>query len=340
MRRFLYINACVFATLFSCTNDKDVLSKLGEYNFEKESEGYRMGEAIQLPPNIIDGVQHISLSIGDKEIHDLKITPQYFKLGENAVTFIITTKSGEKLAQDATINVFAKNPEKNLTYQIVQTYPHDANNFVQGFQLEGNTIYESDGQLGVSQMIKYPLGSTTPTAKTSQPADIFSEGATVVGDKVYQLTWQHRKGFIYDKVTLTLQGEFSYPNSISEGWGLAYDGKNLLMADGTKNIYVLNAQNPSQIIDYFSVTGYSQTYKDLNELEYHNGFLYANVWKQPIILKINPKTGEVVGKWDLIEIAQKHTNDPENVLNGIAFKGNNMLVTGKKWDTIYELKVE
>ncbi len=340
MKNHIIVATLAFTLLLSCNSDKDLLNQLNNYNIEMESQGYHFGDAIQLPKEVMKEAQSISISFGDKETSKLVIDPQFFTLGDNAVTFNITKKNGEVLHQDATINVFAKQPEQEVKYTIVKEYPHDANNFVQGFQLEGNTIYESVGQLGMSQVMKYTLGTTTPSAATKQPDEIFSEGSTIVGDKVYQLTWQHKKGFIYNKADLALIKEFPYPNIMGEGWGLTYDGKHLIASDGTKNLYFLNPDNPSQMVRYISVAGNTQAYDRLNELEFHNGFIYAAVWQSPMVLKINPNNGEVVARFDFSTIAQKHTKGNDDVLNGIAFKGDNMLITGKNWNTIYEVAVQ
>lgn len=327
--------------LVSCNKDKEILNVLNDYNISMESKGYHFGDVLTLPKEVTENAESISISIADKETSNLVINSGFFTLGDNSVTFNIKKKGGEVLYQDATINVFAKNPEAKLSYEIIKEYPHDTANFVQGFQLEGNTIYESDGQHGESRILKYTLGTTTPLASTPQPENVFSEGSTIVGDKIYQLTWQNKKGFIYDKNALKLLGEFPYPNVMGEGWGLTYDGKNLIASDGTKNIYFLDVDNPSKIIRYISVAGNKEAFDQLNELEYHKGFIYANVWQKPIILKINPANGEVVGKFDFSEIAKQNTTDPSNdVLNGIAFKGDNMLVTGKLWPKIYEVVIK
>lgn len=340
MKKKLLLSAVVFVFFVSCNKDKEMLNDLNQYNTSMESKGYHFGDAIVLPKEVTDNASNISISFGDKETDQLKIDPRFFTLGDNAVTFTIKKKNGETISQDATINVFAKSPEAQLTYTIVKEYPHDTKNFVQGFQVDGNTIYESDGQNGSSRILKYTLGSTTPIASTSQPDDVFSEGSTIVGDKIYQLTWQNKKGFIYDKNSLKLLGEFPYPNVMGEGWGLTYDGKNLIASDGTKNIYFLDVSNPSKMVRYISVAGSNEVYDQLNELEYHQGFIYANVWQKPIILKINPANGEVVGKFDFSEIAKQHTSGTDDVLNGIAFKGENMLVTGKNWSKIYEVAIK
>lgn len=339
MKKFLVIGLISFAFLISCNKDKKILDSLNEYNIAMEAKGYHFGDKIEFPRDVTENAESISISFGDKETSDLVIDPQFFTLGDNAVTINIT-RDGKVLTQDATINVFAKNPEQNLTYEIVAEYPHDTNNFVQGFQIDGNTIYESDGQEGVSRILKYTLGSTAPIVQTPQSADVFSEGSTIAGNKVYQLTWKNKKGFIYDKSSLKQIGEFPYPNIIGEGWGLTYDGKNLLASDGSKNIYFLDVNDPSKLVKYISVAGNTEVYDQLNELEYYNGYLYANVWQKPIILKIDPKTGEVVGKFDFSLITTQNTKGTDDVLNGIAFKGDNMLITGKNWSKIYEVKIK
>ncbi|MGZ5263176.1 MAG: glutaminyl-peptide cyclotransferase, partial [Kaistella sp.] len=246
--------------IISCNKDKEILNTLNDYNISMESKGYHFGDALGLPKEVTENAESISISFGDKETSSLVVDPKFFTLGDNAVTFNIKKKNGEIITQDATINVFAKTPEAKLNYAIVKEYPHDPKNFVQGFQLEGNTVYESDGQKGSSRILKYNLGSTTPIAETPQPDEIFSEGATIVGDKIYQLTWQNKKGFVYNKSDLSLISEFAYPNVIGEGWGLTYDNKNLILSDGTKNIYFLDVNDPSKIVRYISVAGNTEAY--------------------------------------------------------------------------------
>ncbi|MBK1897148.1 glutaminyl-peptide cyclotransferase [Chryseobacterium paridis] len=340
MKKNIIVGFAAVLMLASCNNDKKVLNSLNDYNNSMESKGYHFGDKLELPKEVSDNAASVTISFGDKETSNLVIDPKFFTLGDNAVTFNIKTKGGQTLNQDATINVFAKNPEKNISYQIIAEYPHNPANFVQGFQIEGNTIYESDGQNGSSQILKYTLGTTTPLASTKQAQEDFSEGSTIVGDKVYQLTWQSKKGYIYDKSSLKLLSEFAYPNVLGEGWGLTYDGKNLIASDGSKLLYFLDPKDPSKLVRYIAVAGSAQAYDQLNELEYHNGFIYANVWQKPIILKINPANGEVVGTFDFTDIAKQNTKGSDDVLNGIAFKGDNMLVTGKNWAKIYEVAIK
>ncbi|WP_407846789.1 glutaminyl-peptide cyclotransferase [Chryseobacterium sp. KCF3-3] len=338
MKRNVYIGLVAALFLVSCSNKEKMLDSLADYNNSKEEKGYHFGDKLDLPKEVTENAESITISFGDKETKDLRINPQFFTLGDNKVVFVIKTNRGEVLNQDATINVFTKTPEQNILYKIVADYSHDPKNFIEGFVVEGNTVYESDGMKGSSQLIKYTLGSSAPKILAKQPADIFSEGCTIVGDKVYQLTYQNKIGFIYDKNTLKKISEFPLPGVIGEGWGLTYDGKNLIATDGSKNLYFLDVENPSKVVKTIAVGGNSTIYNQLNELEYHNGFIYANVWHQPVILKINPVNGEVVGKFDFTPLTKENDKgDSEHVLNGIAFKGDNMLVTGKNWEEIYEV---
>lgn len=340
MKNKIIVGFAALLFLMSCKDDGKILTSLADYNASMESTGYHFGDKIDLPKDVLEKAESITISFGEKESSSLTVDPKYFLLGDNAVTFNIKTKGGETLYQDATINVYSKVPEQNLNYEIVAEYPHDPENFVQGFQIDGNTVYESEGQYGSSRLITYKLGETTPIKETKQPGDVFSEGSTIAGDKIYQLTWENKKGFVYDRNNLNLISEFAYPDIMIKGWGLTYDGKNLIASDGTKNLYFLDVKDPSKMVKYISVAGNNSVYDQLNELEYYKGFIYANVWQKPIILKINPSNGEVVGKFDFAEIAKQNTKGSDDVLNGIAFKGDNMLITGKNWSKIYEVAVK
>ncbi|MFY1046635.1 glutaminyl-peptide cyclotransferase [Chryseobacterium sp. GP-SGM7] len=340
MKNKIIVGFAALLLVMSCKNNDKILTSLADYNSSMETAGYHFGDKLDLPKDVLDNAESITISFGEKESKSLIVDPKYFMLGDNAITFNIKTKGGENLYQDATINVYSKAPEKNMNYEIVAEYPHDPKNFVQGFQIDGNTVYESEGQYGSSRLITYKLGDTKPIKETKQADDVFSEGSTLAGDKVYQLTWENKKGFVYDKNTLSLVSEFAYPDMMVKGWGLTYDGKSLIASDGTKNLYFLDVKDPSKMTRYISVAGNTSVYDQLNELEYYKGFIYANVWQKPIILKINPANGEVVGKFDFSDLAKQNTKGSDDVLNGIAFKGDNMLITGKNWPKIYEVAIK
>ena len=339
MKKYFISGLFTLLLLTACNKDKEIKNSLNNYSLSMESKGYHFGDKLDLPKDVTDNSESISISFGDKDSDKLIVDPAYFTLGENDITYNIKKKNGEILQQDATINVFAKNPEKNISYEIIKDYPHDTKNFTEGFFLDGNTVYESIGLEGKSKLMKYTLGSTTPLLVIDQPANIFSEGIAAVGDKLYQLTYQTKIGFIYDKNTFKLLSQFTSNNMIAEGWGLTTDGKNLITTDGTKNIYFLDPSDPSKVVRYIAVAGHTKAFDSLNEVEYHKGFIYSNVWQKPIILKINPENGEVVGTFDFTKIFNENKVNDDAVLNGIAFKGDNMLVTGKNWSKIYEVKI-
>lgn len=339
MKKIFLASALAFLLLASCTNDKDILNSLNDYNISQQSKGYHFGDKLNIPKDVLDYAEAITISYGDKESTDLNIDPKFFSLGENDVTFNIKTKGGELLHQDATINVFAKAKAATINYQILNQYPHKTDYFTEGFEIHGNTIYESVGLEGQSKLVKYDLGSSTPSQIAVQPSHIFSEGITVFGNKIYQLTYKAKKGFIYD-MNMKLEKEFDYPSDIIEGWGMTNDGKNLIVSDGSNHIYFLNPDNPSQVVKTIAVASDKEGYDQINELEYHNGSIYANVWQKSIILKINPANGEVLGIIDLTNITKQNTTGNDDVLNGIAFKGDNMLITGKNWSKIYEISIK
>lgn len=201
MKKSFFIGFFTLLILASCNKDEKVLNSLNEYNIAMETKGYHFGDKIDFPKEVTENAESISISFGDKETSDLVIDPKFFTLGDNAVTINIT-KDGKVLSQDATINVFAKNPEKNLTYEIVAEYPHNTSNFTEGFYLEGNTVYESVGLEKQSKLLKYTLGSAANSKEVKQPDDIFSEGISSVGNKIFQLTYKNRKIFVYDKNSL------------------------------------------------------------------------------------------------------------------------------------------
>ncbi len=314
---------------------------LADYTHSMDDKRFHFGDKLMLPKEVTDRAESISISFGDRETSDLTIDPKFFEFGDNEVTFNIKTKGGETLNQDVNIRIFTKNPEQNIAYVIVAEYPRDPRNFVEGFLLEGNTVYESTGMKGESRLETYALGSTTPALSEKQAPEIFSEGCTIVGDKMYQLTYQNKTGFVYDKNTFKKISEFPLPDEFAEGWGLTYDGKYLIADTGSNDLYFSDAGNPSKVMKKLPVGGNKDVYDQINELEYYNGFIYANVWHQPFIVKINPANGEVTGRFDFTEITEENTrNNSEHVLNGIAFKGDHMLVTGKNWPKIYEVAIK
>jgi glutamine cyclotransferase len=175
--------------------------------------------------------------------------------------------------------------------------------------------------------------------KVSVPRDYFAEGMTVFQGKVFQLTWQARKGFIYDPATFQKQGEFAYA---TEGWGLTHDGESLIMSDGTHRIRFLDPTTfqTTRTLSVFDDSG--EPVEHLNELEYVKGEIYANIWQTDRIVRLDPKSGKILGWVDLTGLlADKDRTDESDVLNGIAYdeKGNRLFVTGKLWPKLFEIEL-
>lgn len=230
-----------------------------------------------------------------------------------------------------------------LSYSVLSVLPHNAEAFTQGLVIHNNKILESTGQNGASWVGEVNPASGNHDKKIVLDNQYFGEGITVLNNKIYYLTWKNKTGFVYDARTYEKLKEFAYDPAIKEGWGLTHDNKNLILSDGTDKIHFLDTTNLN-VVRTITVTSGSMRIKELNELEYINGFIFANVWQTNFIVKIDPANGKVVGRLDLSqlgnEIEAMHPN--ADVLNGIAYDRNSkaMLVTGKLWPKAYLIRIE
>ncbi|HEV2798949.1 MAG TPA: glutaminyl-peptide cyclotransferase [Pyrinomonadaceae bacterium] len=224
------------------------------------------------------------------------------------------------------------------SYKIKNSWPHDRRAYTQGLIFLDGILWESTGQYGASTLRKVELKTGKVIKQISVPRNYFAEGMTVFHNKVFQLTWQEGKGFIYDPATFQKQGEFSYTG---EGWGLTHDGQSLIMSDGTDRIRFLDP-NTLQTTRTIDVTDRGVPVDQLNELEYIDGEIYANVYQTDRIARIEPKTGRVLAWIDLTGLLQmKDRNGGEDVLNGIAYdeKDKRLFVTGKLWPKLFEIEI-
>jgi glutaminyl-peptide cyclotransferase len=228
---------------------------------------------------------------------------------------------------------------RTYTYEIVNSWPHDTTAFTQGLAFWNGSLYESTGLNGSSSMRIVDLNTGNVQNKVDVSAEYFAEGMTILDGKIFQLTWQNEKGFIYDENSLELLGEFSYTG---QGWGLADDDHFLIMSNGTNTITFLDPQN-FQVQKTIEVYDNGNPLVNLNELEYVKGKIYANIWHDNRIVLIDPESGGIRGWIDLTELAPEETQqNSEAVLNGIAYDQTNdrLFVTGKLWPTIFEIKLK
>jgi glutamine cyclotransferase len=224
------------------------------------------------------------------------------------------------------------------SYNIVNTYPHDRDAFTEGLVFEDGFLYEGTGLYGNSSLRKVELETGNVLQIRELSAQFFGEGITIYGDKIIQLTWQSNIGFVYDKNSFELLQEFNYS---TEGWGITHDGTRLIMSDGTSTLHFLDPQTFEEIgqLEVFDDHG---PVTKLNELEYVQGEIYANVWQTDRIARISPDTGRVVGWVDLEGLlTAEDRSEPVDVLNGIAYDADTdrLFVTGKLWPKLFEIKL-
>jgi glutamine cyclotransferase len=233
----------------------------------------------------------------------------------------------------------ALEPPPVFGYQVVNVYPHDPRAWTQGLIFVDGSLYEGTGrENGLATLSRLDLETGAVLQRCELPSEFYGEGVTIFGDAIYQLTWQSRVGFVYDKATLAFQRAWSYP---TEGWGLTHDGAQLIMSDGTATLHFLNPETLEE-------TGRIEAYDDngpvirLNELEYIGGEIYANVWLTDRIARIDPRTGQVLGWIDLTGLlGPKDRGQPVAELNGIAYDAERerLFVTGKLWPKLFEIKL-
>jgi len=224
------------------------------------------------------------------------------------------------------------------TYKIVNVYPHDPQAYTQGLVYKDGYLYEGTGLNGRSSLRKVRLETGEVLQRVDLPPELFGEGIALLGGKIFQLTWKAGTGFIYDAHDFHLLRKFSYPG---EGWGLTTDGRLLYMSDGTPEIRVLNPETLKEI-RRIKVHDAASPVNELNELEFINGELFANIWQTDRIARISPRTGKVVGWVDLSGIlSPMYRRTPDAVLNGIAYdpQGKRLFVTGKLWHNIFEIQL-
>lgn len=224
-------------------------------------------------------------------------------------------------------------------WRVVATYPHDPAAFTQGLVFTDGVLYEGTGWFGASSLRRVDLASGSVLQQRNLGNEYFGEGIAIISDTIYQLTWQNGVAFTWDKAGFAPLGTFTYT---TEGWGLTYDGQRLIMSDGSATLFF---RDPAT----FAVLGQVQVMDDglpvnrLNELEYINGEVWANVWMTDWIARIDPATGRVTGWLDLSGIITPHPrlSDPNAVLNGIAWDAveGRLFVTGKRWPALFEIEV-
>ena len=261
----------------------------------------------------------------------LKVSPMKLRLVIIALVLALSSCGGENRS-----NAWQDVPRYNV--QVVHSWPHDTAAYTQGLIFYEGALYESTGLYGHSSLRKVDLQTGEVQRKVAVPQQYFAEGMTIFQGKVFQFTWKEHKCFVYDLDTFSLTGEFSYDG---EGWGLTHDERSLIMSDGTHELRFIDPQT-FKVERVIGVYFNDAPVKNLNELEYIKGEIYANIWHSDRIIRIDPQTGKIVGWMDLTGLlAPEDKSATTDVLNGIAYdeKNDRLFVTGKLWPKIFEIRL-
>lgn len=331
---------------FSCNNEKTEESSFN-IQIKEQKPSYKNNETLTVSlentkQKKVDSVvyfidqNHIGTASADQPF---SISLENQKLGNRILhAKIYMGRSTENPSKD--IYVLASERPKLYTYKIINEYPHDIEAYTQGLEFHGEYLYESTGQYGKSSLRKTNYKTGEVLKQIDLDNTYFGEGITIKNNKIYQLTWRENVGFIYNLETLEKTGSFVYSKS-NEGWGLCNDGETIYKSDGTEKIWTLNKDNLTEE-SYIEIFTNTSRIKSVNELEWIEGKIYANIFQQNAIAIINPKNGAVEGVIDLSDLQSKvKQHQFLDVLNGIAYKGekNRLFVTGKNWDKLFEIEI-
>lgn len=328
----------------SCAQEKSA----SYVSFKSPEQGaeVRAGEAMKVELDVPAGTTLKSTTylvdgktVGTSSESTYELKTDSLPLGFRLLTAIVDA-GDHKDTLTANIVVKSSIVPKQYVYEVKNVYPHDTASYTQGLEYHDGRLLESTGEYGHSKLRWVDL----KTGKALQNVDIdpkyFAEGSTLVGNKIVMLTWESNMGFVYDAKTLQQTGSFPYGNS-REGWGLAYDGQRLIKSDGTNKLWFLNKDTHKEESSIEVYDNEGQVVQ-LNELEYIDGKVYANIYQQDKIAIINPKSGAVEAYINLSGILSAKDRYPTtDVLNGIAWdaKGRRLFVTGKKYSKLFEIAI-
>ena len=343
----LIITTFVILCGFSCSDSSGKSRKpVTKISIEPKLKFYKTNDSVKISCSvkIKNGeLKNSSLYYGDSLIlttskpefsSSLKLT----SVGKQQIKVVALKTDGIKGENYFVIDVFSDTEPQQSGYEVVNEYPHNTNHFTQGFEIHDGKFYESTGENGKSAIYRFNLknGSVLQTVKLEDK--YFGEGITILNDKIYQITYRAQKGFIYDLESFARIDSFTYRTK--EGWGLANDGRYLIKTDGTQFIEFIDPEN-MQIVRQIAVYDNKGPVIYLNEIEYHKGYIYANIYTTDFIVKIDVSTGKVIEKINLEGLLPMQA-DNIDFLNGIAIDKDNgkMYITGKLWPKIFEIKIK
>lgn len=308
----------------------------------------KYGDVVSIPIETNGEAKSITITFGGKVLQkftqpkekiSIQLDSKKYQIGAFEIEMHGVDQQGQFFTEIRNVRILSDVTPEKWKLEIVRRFPHNESSFTQGLAFSGDQLYEGTGdpnQTGASLVAKVNLNTGEIGQKIGLDATRFGEGITILGDQIFQLTWLNHKCLVYNKETLELLKEFDYS---TEGWGICTDGKVLFMSDGSERIYVRNPKN-FDIIKTIEVYTNEFAIPRLNELEYVNGLIYANIWTSNEIAVIDPLSGKVIALIDATNLVNEGKGNGE-VLNGIAYqaKTNKLYMTGKFWPTMFEVKV-
>ncbi|GAB5400052.1 MAG: glutaminyl-peptide cyclotransferase [Aureisphaera sp.] len=329
--------------MISCGEDIKDPNQLFNLSITNSKKSFKQEDVvtISLSPKRDKQIESVAYKLNGKAIsltnNQIPLTGQ--RMGLHLLEAIVTS-DGETYTLVKDFTVTATQTPKLYTYKILESYPHDMNAYTQGLEFENDTLYESTGQRKKSSLRKTNFVTGEVLEKKELSDQYFGEGLTILNDKIYQLTWQENTGFIYDLGTMNETGTFVYGTS-KEGWGLCNDGNTIFKSDGTQRIWTLNSNTLAEE-GFIEIYTHQSKIDQVNELEWVEGKIYANIYQKDAIAIVNPSNGAVEGVINMKGLQEQVTQHSQlDVLNGIAYNDepNILYVTGKNWDKLFKIEV-
>lgn len=342
----LIIGSFVLVPLMKSSGAEEGVDKLASFTFvENLAVSYKQRVPISFEVKS-DDVKKASLYLNDSLLKtwespkgkiEFILNAGLFGIGAKTISLVSVSSNGMEYDDTRLLRIVSDVAPKQMKATVLAMFDHDPTSFTQGFEFNNGVLFESTGLNGKSKVAQVDLKSGKSLKQIGLDENYFGEGITIVGDKIFQLTWQNQKCFQYNKNSLQLEKEFPYNG---EGWGLCNDGKNIIMSNGSE---ILTFRDPESFQTVKTIEVYDQIGPRvrLNELEYIDGKIYANIWMLDIIIVIDPETGKVLSEIDCSDVVAKGKGAGE-VLNGIAYNlaTKKTYLTGKNWSKVLEVEIK
>ncbi|MGC6479759.1 MAG: glutaminyl-peptide cyclotransferase [Flavobacteriaceae bacterium] len=333
------ISTLLFITIYACNPSADNGLRL---KLNPKKNKFSWGDSISF---VVDNKKNKSLEDLRYYLDDQPIDARHLFSNERLGNHQLRVEGqvdGKPFQLKKTISLLADEAPKLYTYKILNTFPHDKAAYTQGLEFFGESLYESTGLKGQSSLrkVKYTSGEVEVLKPLAN--EYFGEGITLLNNQIYQLTWLSNIGFIYDLERMEMSGKFNYGAS-KQGWGLCNDGAKIYKSDGTNRIYILDSSDLSEV-DYIEVMTHKNALAKINELEWHDGKIYANTYQfqKEVAVIIDPTSGKVEGVIDFSGLKEQvEQHEKLDVLNGIAYHAGrkSFFVTGKNWSLMFEVEI-